>query len=82
MSQHINVMINAEPAQLAAGTTLRELISQKIGKELDATGQTTDGSKIAVAAAINGTVITRTQWHEYELHPGATIDVVTAAQGG
>lgn len=35
-----------------------------------------------VAVAVNGEIVTRSQWTEYEVRDGDVIEVVTAAAGG
>jgi sulfur carrier protein len=35
-----------------------------------------------IAVALDGSVITRTDWVRTALHPGARVEVLTAVQGG
>lgn len=78
----ISIIFNSQQVQLEAGTSLREFISAQIGKELDADSKAVDGSKLGVAAAVNGAVIPRCSWNSKALEDGHSIELVTAAQGG
>jgi len=78
----INIIFNSQQLQLEAGTSLREFISAQIGKELDADSKAVDGSKLGVAAAVNGAVVPRSAWNGKELEDGHSVELVTAAQGG
>ncbi|MCS3491313.1 MULTISPECIES: sulfur carrier protein ThiS [Micrococcaceae] len=78
----IGINFNSRQLNLDEGTTLREFISTQIGKELDANSVAADGSKLGVAAAVNGAVVPRSAWNSYLLAEGHSIELVTAAQGG
>jgi len=78
----IEINFNSSTVSIAAGTTLSQLISRHLGKELDDAGQAVDGSKLGVAAALNGAVVPRSAWAQRELAEGHSIELVTAAQGG
>ncbi|HCJ55851.1 MULTISPECIES: sulfur carrier protein ThiS [Glutamicibacter] len=78
----IGINFNSQPADLAEGTTLRELISTSIGKELDGNSLAVDGSKLGIAAAVNGAVVPRSAWNTCLLAQGHSVELVTAAQGG
>lgn len=82
MNTPIEVTLNETPSTLPPGSTVRQLISEHTGKELDAAGRALDGSRLGVAVAINGQVIARSAWAEHPVPAGARIDLVTAAQGG
>ena len=66
----ITVVVNGEARAVAA--------EQRLGEFVDA--HTT--SRSGVAVAVNGEVVPRTAWPEYELEDGATIEILTAVQGG
>ncbi len=66
----MNVEVNGTERALAPGSTLLGLIELVAGS--------TRGS----AAAVDGTVVPRTQWPTYELHDGDRIEVIMAVQGG
>ncbi|WP_313812689.1 sulfur carrier protein ThiS [Glutamicibacter sp.] len=78
----IAINFNSQPTQVPEGTTLRQIIAGHIGKELNDAGQAADGSKLGIAAAVNGAVVPRSGWAAKELAEGCSIELVTAAQGG
>lgn len=77
-----SIQVNDERRSVAANTTLREIVEAVVGRSLGADGSPTDGGRLGVAAAVSGTVVPRSRWHETSLPEGAQVDVVTAAQGG
>lgn len=78
----IGIKFNSRELNLDEGITLREFISMQIGKDLDSNSAAVDGSKLGIAAAVNGAVIPRSAWNNYTLAEGHSIELVTAAQGG
>lgn len=66
----ITVLVNGESRAVPAGQLLAELIATR----------TTSGAGVAVA--VNGEVVPRAAWPEHVLHDGATIEILTAVQGG
>lgn len=66
----MTVCVNGERRELPDGTTLAEL--------LDQWGVPPSG----VAVAVDGTVVTRASWAATALSDGATVEVLTAVQGG
>ena len=68
----MNVLVNGEPRELSAGTTVAELISLLPGAP--------DGRGVAVA--VDGEVVPRGGWGAAELREGASVEVVVAVQGG
>ncbi|MFD3560359.1 MULTISPECIES: sulfur carrier protein ThiS [unclassified Streptomyces] len=66
----MNVSVNGEGRQVASGTTLDALVA----------ALTTAPS--GVAAALNETVVPRTQWAGTALTDGDRVEVLTAVQGG
>ncbi|MEU6662959.1 sulfur carrier protein ThiS [Streptomyces sp. NPDC046821] len=64
------VSVNGEGREVAPGTTLDALVA----------GLTTAHS--GVAAALNETVVPRTQWAATALTDGDRVEVLTAVQGG
>ncbi|GAA1413439.1 hypothetical protein AUR04nite_33870 [Glutamicibacter uratoxydans] len=78
----IEINFNSQPTSVPAGTTLLEIIAGHIGKELTEAGQAVDGSKLGLAAAVNGAVVPRSGWAARELGEGHSVELVTAAQGG
>ena len=68
----MTVIVNGEPAEVADGQTVAEL--------LDRLGHPADGSGIAVA--LNGEVVPRSAWSTTGLDPGDRLEVLGASQGG
>ena len=66
----ITIALNGEPRQVAAGTTVAQLVT-----ELDA------GPR-GVAVARNQEVVIRSEWARTPLVDGDRVDVLRAAQGG
>ncbi|MET8954929.1 sulfur carrier protein ThiS [Streptomyces sp. NPDC004393] len=66
----MNISVNGESRQFAPDTAL------------DAVVQALTGARSGVAAALNETVVPRTQWPSTALHEGDRVEVLTAVQGG
>jgi sulfur carrier protein len=68
----VNVTVNGEPRQLPAGATVASVVEL-----LDVT----PGAR-GVAVALDGEVVTRSQWPQTVVRDGALVEVVAAIQGG
>lgn len=68
--QH-SIRVNGEDEPLAVDTVAALLAE----KEVD-TGQR------GIAVAVNGRVVARSAWQETPLHPGDSVEIVRARQGG
>lgn len=66
----MDVEVNGEERQFPEGTTLARLLEQ--------VGTTQRG----VAVALDGTVVTRSEWQRVVLSDGAKVEILTAVQGG
>ncbi len=66
----MHVTINGERRELPEGVTLASLLEQR--------GVPPAG----VAVAVDGAVVTRASWPATPLSDGATVEVLTAVQGG
>lgn len=66
----MNISVNGEPLEFAPGTAL------------DIVVQTLTPAPSGVAAALNETVVPRTQWPSTSLSDGDRVEVLTAVQGG
>ncbi|WPB93774.1 sulfur carrier protein ThiS [Streptomyces malaysiensis] len=66
----MTVSVNGEPREIPDGTTLDRLVS------------TLTQAPSGVAAAVNETVVPRTQWSATPLGDGDRVEVLTAVQGG
>ncbi len=78
----VTVTINGETRKLPAGTTLREIISETTGRQLQADGTAVDGQRLGIAVAVDATVIPRSRWSSTRLRDGQNVEIITAMQGG
>lgn len=68
----MRVVLNGEPRELAAGTTVAAVVASLHGVP--------EGRGTAVA--LDGEVVPRGRWPRTELTDGARVEVVVAVQGG
>ncbi len=66
------IVLNGERCEIAAGETLLAVLG-RLGLSGDARG---------VAVAVDGEVVTRTDWDSFTLDADARVEVLTAMQGG
>jgi sulfur carrier protein len=66
----MNISVNGERRQVAAGTAL------------DAVVRSLTAAPSGVAAALNETVVPRARWSATALREGDRVEVLTAVQGG
>ncbi|MFI6488160.1 sulfur carrier protein ThiS [Streptomyces sp. NPDC050564] len=66
----MNIFVNGERQQITTGTALDTLVA------------TLTAAPSGVAAALNETVVPRTQWSSTALSEGDRVEVLTAVQGG
>lgn len=78
----LTLTVNGEPAEVPAGTTLRQLVAETTGREVAADGTTADGGRLGVAVAVDRQVVPRSAWDATVPRDGAAVDLVTAVQGG
>lgn len=78
----MKITVNAQSASVPAGTTVADLVSERTGRPLDAEGMPVDGSRLAMAVAVDDVVVPRHAWAATVLVAGARVDLVTAVQGG
>ena len=71
MAQEQSIRVNGESEPFAA-TTLEALLAEK----------TVDTGQRGIAVALNGAVVPRAAWPETALHPGDSVEIVRARQGG
>ena len=69
MAAEIRVNGQTEPLETA---TLRALLAEKA----------VDTGQRGIAVALNGAVVPRTAWAATALHPGDSVEIVRARQGG
>lgn len=78
----IDITLNGDPTAVADGSTLHDVVSSMTERALNADGTPSDGGRLGVAAAVDGTVVPRGRWSSRTLEDGQSIDIVTAVQGG
>lgn len=66
----MNVLVNGEPTELAAGATVEAVLTSL---ELPHRG---------VAVAVDAEVVPRGEWPAHELSEGARVEILRAIQGG
>ncbi|MFC8365783.1 sulfur carrier protein ThiS [Streptomyces griseorubiginosus] len=66
----MNISVNGQPRQFAPGTALDTVV------------RALTAAPSGVAAALNETVVPRTQWPSTPLAEGDRVEVLTAVQGG
>lgn len=81
MTPH-TVLVNGADREVAAGSTLLDLVAEITGHELASDGSRVDGGRLGVAAAVGGAVVPRGRWSGRTVAAGDEIEIVTAVQGG
>ncbi len=66
------IRVNGEPSAVAPGETVAQLVAA-LGLHRDARG---------VAVAVDGEVVPRGDWEAQAVPDGASVEVLTAMQGG
>jgi sulfur carrier protein len=75
MTQNVHVdeiRVNGTSEPLAAQKTLETLVAEKAA----------DVNQRGIAVALNGAVVPRSAWSATALHPGDSVEIVRARQGG
>ncbi|GAA2406909.1 sulfur carrier protein ThiS [Actinomadura vinacea] len=70
----ITVVVNGEPCELPAGTSVADAVARVTGRS----GPAASG----VAAALNDEVVRRSEWTATTLAEADRLEVLTAVQGG
>ena len=70
-AQAATIRVNGQAEPLAAATLAALLEAKEI-----------DLSQRGIAVALNGAVVTRAAWLHTALHPGDSVEIVRARQGG
>jgi len=68
----VNVIVNGDQTELDAGATLADVV-MLMGRQRMGSG---------VAAALNGELVTRSEWQGRRVTEGDRIEILGAAQGG
>ncbi len=66
------ILLNGQSADVAPGETVMAVLG-RLGLTADARG---------IAVAVDGEVVPRTAWDTFALAPDASVEVLTAMQGG
>jgi sulfur carrier protein len=65
------IQLNGDSRELEEPTSIALLVQSLVGGEQD-----------GVAVAMNGEIVSRSQWEEREVQDGDDIEIVRAVQGG
>ena len=69
----MNVTVNGDPTELAAGSSIEQLLTDRPNH---------DPKRRGIAIACNGEVVPRSRWAALQLAEGDVIELLTATQGG
>jgi sulfur carrier protein len=69
----VKVVVNGEPQELPAGTTVAELVAREPSAPSGGRG---------MAVAVDAEVVPRSQWDATRLSEGQQVEVLAAIQGG
>ena len=78
----IVVHVNGEDLALPGALTVRDLVADRLGRDVGDDGRARDGAPLGVAVAIDDAVLPRSRWAHTPLDPGTRYEFVTAVQGG
>lgn len=78
----ILVHVNGEPLDLPDAVTVRDLVADRLGREVGDDGRACDGTPLGVAVAVDDAVLPRSRWAGTPLAAEARYELVTAVQGG
>ena len=67
-----HIHVNGQPREVPDGLTVRALLAH-VGRDPEQTG---------VAVALGARVVRRAEWDDTPVEDGASVEIVTAAQGG
>lgn len=76
------IVVNGDRRELGGAASALDLVAEVTGRQLNADGTPADGGRLGIAVAVDGEVIRRGHWADFELTDGHTVDIVTAVQGG
>lgn len=78
----MQVTLNGAMQEVAPGTTVRDIVSRHTGRTITDSAAPADGRSLAIAVAVDGAVLRRSDWVSTPVTEGASVDIVTAVQGG
>lgn len=76
------VRVNGEPREVAAETSVRDVVARVLARDITDDGRAADGSALGIAVALDGAVVPRSAWATTVLSDGAQLELITALQGG
>lgn len=68
----MKIQFNGQPHEIETNTTLAAVINQRFARDTDS----------GIAAAVNGEVLSRSQWHVVLLNDGDEVELLQAVAGG
>jgi sulfur carrier protein len=74
--------VNGAPRALMGSQTVADLVTAITGRQISAEGKATDGTRLGIAVARNGEVISRREWSRTTLEQDDVVEILSAAQGG
>ncbi|WP_427384095.1 sulfur carrier protein ThiS [Janibacter sp. G56] len=78
----IVIHVNGEDLDLPDAVTVRDLVAERLGRDVGDDGRARDGTPLGVAVAIDDAVLPRSLWARTPLATGTRYEFVTAVQGG
>ena len=80
MTQTVRASQGAPAATIRVNGQAEPLLAATLAALLEA--REIDLSQRGIAVALNGAVVTRAAWPHTQLHPGDSVEIVRARQGG
>jgi sulfur carrier protein len=74
--------VNGASRVLLGNQTVADLVTVITGRQISAEGKAIDGTRLGIAVARNGEVISRRQWSGTMLEQDDVVEILSAAQGG
>lgn len=78
----VEFSVNGAPRVLLSSQTVADLVTAITGRQISAEGAAIDGTRLGIAVALNGDVISRRQWSATILEQYDVVEILSAAQGG
>ncbi|MCT1367650.1 MULTISPECIES: sulfur carrier protein ThiS [Kocuria] len=76
------ITVNDQQLTVDDGATIVDVVTQATGRRLAPDGTPQDGGRLGIAVSMDGAVVPRSTWSERRIAAGATLELVTAVQGG
>jgi sulfur carrier protein len=81
----MTITVNGRSRTLAEPVTLAQFVQGELSRVRSSSGRPSAADENwsrGTAAAIDGEIVPRTQWEDWQLRPGQALELVTAVQGG